>query len=211
MSPRAVPSPPHTHLEDRHHICVGVEQDGGECGVGARPGQHGHHMARYHLERARRRGGQCRVRSCPGPDSALHAGPQAHLHFLTAQAQLAGSLLKEGHSSPWGHREPHCFFCLPTPPRHNWWHIQREEQTPGLTQFHIPQRHLHSVPKEEDPLWKARWEVQGEKQVSSSPSLKMGKLAQRHEAHTASQLVNHRPGDMDWAQVHSSQPSSLIP
>ena len=104
------------HLEDRHHIGVGVEQEGRESGVGAWPGQHSHHTASCHLERARRRGRQCTVRSCPRPTSPTHAGPQAHLHFLTAQAQLAGSLLKEGHSSPWGHREPCCCFCLPTPP-----------------------------------------------------------------------------------------------
>ena len=32
-----VPTPPR-HLEDRNHIRMGVEQDGGEFGVGAWPG-----------------------------------------------------------------------------------------------------------------------------------------------------------------------------
>lgn len=103
LSPRVFHSLHPPHLEDRHHIGVGVEQEGRESGVGAWPGQHSHHTASCHLERARRRGRQCTVRSCPRPTSPTHAGPQAHLHFLTAQAQLAGSLLKEGHGSPWEH------------------------------------------------------------------------------------------------------------
>lgn len=44
-------------------------------------------------------------------------GPQAHLHILKAQAQLVGSLLKKGHSSPWGHRQSWGCSCLRKPPR----------------------------------------------------------------------------------------------
>lgn len=67
------------------------------------------------------RGAQAHVRS---PHTA-----QAHLHFLTAQAQLAGSLLKEGHGSPCGHRVLG-LLCFPgsplTPgPGRAWRHIQR--------------------------------------------------------------------------------------
>ena len=62
-----------------------------------------------------------------------HSGPQAHLHFLTAQAQLAASLLKEGHSSPCGHGESWGCCCLPrmpSGPGRAWGHIGRGGQTP---------------------------------------------------------------------------------
>lgn len=114
------PYPQHTHLEYGYHIRVGVEQEGGEFRVGAWPGQHSHHKARCHLERAKRGCGHCRVRRYTRATGSPHTGPQAHLHFLTAQAQLAGSLLKKGHSSPWGHRESwgcSCLASLPWPRR----------------------------------------------------------------------------------------------
>lgn len=102
----------------------------------------------------------------PRPTSLPCLGPQAHLHFLTAQAQLAGSLLKEGHSSSWRHRvsgAASAYSQLPTSPGSPEKGAHPEMGCCLPNTLHIPQRHLHFHPQERryfwlfsDPFWKAR-------------------------------------------------------
>lgn len=89
-----------------------------------------------------REGAQCGAAG-PSPLPFPH-GAQAHLHFLTAQAQLAGSLLEEGHRSPCGHSVSGllCLQLSPDPrPRQGLGHSQRgadpECAAASPTQFHV--------------------------------------------------------------------------
>lgn len=167
--------PPHTHLEDRYHIRVGVEHKGGEFGVGAWPGQHSHHKARCHLERARRRGGQCSVSRCPrppprpsprrapgSPPLSDSPGPAGGLSPLGMPRQPLGTQSLEAASAypglplarkslgvhPERGADPEMGCCLLNT-------IPRSSETPA---FLSPRKKIFLA---SDPLWRAKWEVQG--------------------------------------------------
>lgn len=101
-------------------------------------------------------GTTCRVRTgssqqqgtkCPQPTAPPCSRLQAHLYFLTAQTQLAGSLLQEGDGPSWKHREPSCCFCWYPP-------AQAAQRCIAVfpTQFQISQNICICVPKEHDVL-----------------------------------------------------------
>lgn len=99
-------------------------------------------------------GSQCRPRHAL---THLHSPtrPRAHLHMLTAQAQLVGLLLKEGPCSPWRHKSPGAEATYPRfpPPRQSWGCVERGADT--RNELQLPQHNstsLVSVPKEEDVL-----------------------------------------------------------
>lgn len=67
--------------------------------------------------------------------------PQAHLYFLTAQTQLAGSLLKEGDGTSWKHRALALLFLVPTSPGSPGMYICFPNTISNLS------KHLHLCPQ----------------------------------------------------------------
>lgn len=170
--------PPQTHLEDRYHIRVGVEQDGGEFGVRAWPGQHSHHKARCHLQRARRRGGwsvQCEEVTqahLPSPRRAPDSPP------LSDSPGSAGGLSPLGRPQQCLGTQRGLRLHLPTqaspPPARKSLGIHPERRAdpemgcccllntiphPSETPAFLSLRKKYFWPVS-DPLWKAKWEVQ---------------------------------------------------
>lgn len=160
------PSPQHTHLEYGYHIHVGVQQEGGEFRVGAWPGQHGHHKARCHLERAKRGCGQCRAppahrlspHRAPGspppsdsPGPARGLSPQERPQQPLGTQRVLGLLLptqaSPGPGGAWGHRQR--------------WAQAPKRVPPFSTQSHTPQRHLYFCPQGRSfgPVSNTVWEA----------------------------------------------------
>lgn len=209
------PSP--THLGDGYHIRVGVEQEGGEFGVGAWPGQHGHHTAGCHLGRARREV-QCR-RRCPGPPPLPTQGPGSPP--LSDSPGPAGGLSPQGRPrQPLRTESEGCSAsqALPRPLAQAGLgaHPERGADPKPL----LPPQHISTsetpasretpafLPPGGSCFWPISDPLYGRSGGELVSSLKMGELC------AGTRVTQHLAGgkpQKKFGPVHSSQPPSLTP